>query len=142
MVTPAEIRRLSPSAFAYVGDAVYELYVRLHFLMPPKRLKRYHGLVVEWVRAESQSQQLRSLEPLLTPDELDLVRQGRNATSKSPRRIDLETYQRATGFEALIGYLYLTNPERLSELLTHLSITLPGEDSNPPHISGLTHHDS
>ncbi len=142
MVTPAEIRRLSPSAFAYIGDAVYELYVRLHFLMPPKRLKSYHGLVVEWVRAEHQSQQLRSLEPLLTLDELDLVRRGRNATTKSPRRVDLETYQRATGFEALIGYLYLTDPERLSELIKHLSIIPSDADSNPPHLSGITHHDS
>lgn len=141
-MTPAEIRRLSPSAMAYIGDAVYELYVRLHFLMPPKRLKRYHDQVVEWVRAEHQSQQLQVIESLLTPDELDWVRRGRNATSKSPRRIDLETYQRATGFESLIGYLYLTNPTRLTELLQHLSITSPREDSNLPQISGIKHHDS
>lgn len=141
-MTPAEIRRLSPSAMAYVGDAVYELYVRLHFLMPPKRLKRYHGLVVERVRAEYQSQLLRSLEPLLTPDELDLVRRGRNATTKAPRRMNLETYQRATGFEALIGYLYLTNPERLSELLQHLNVTSSSDASLSPHLSGMTHHDT
>lgn len=142
MITPAEIRRLSPAAMAYIGDAVYELYVRLHFLMPPKRLNLYHNQVVEWVRAEHQSQLLQVLESLLTPDELDWVRRGRNSTSKSPRRINLETYQRATGFESLIGYLYLTNPERLTELLQYLSITSPSEDSNLPQISGTRHHDS
>lgn len=142
MLSRADIRRLSPSAMAYVGDAVYELCVRLHFLMPPKRLQRYHEQVVQQVRAEHQSEQLRSLEPLLTPDEIDMVRRGRNSTSKAPRRIDLETYQRATGFESLIGYLYLTNPRRLSELLQHLSLTPLDVASLHYPVSGTPHHDS
>lgn len=101
---------------------MYELYVRLFFLAPPKQLHRYHSLVVEQVRAERQATHLKKLAPLLNPEELEIVRRGRNATTKSPKRLSLAMYQQATGFEALIGYLYLTNPERLSELFEQISL--------------------
>jgi ribonuclease III family protein len=120
-LTVGQVKRLSPAALAYVGDAVYELYVRTHYLMPPKRLQRYHEQVVAQVRAETQASQLRSLEPYLSAEEQDILKRGRNASSKGPKRIDPTVYQQATGLETLIGYLYLTNPQRLVELLTLLS---------------------
>lgn len=116
-LSPAEIRQLSPVALAYLGDAVYELFVRLHCLLPPNRLQQYHQQVVTHVRAETQAKYVQALQTHLTPAELDLLRQARNAASGGPRRVDPEIYQQATGLETLLGYLYLSNPERLDQLL-------------------------
>jgi ribonuclease-3 family protein len=103
------------ASLAYLGDAVYELHIRLKYLQPPRTANSYHKLVVSHVRAESQAQQLDSLE--LTADECDLVRRGRNAAGSASRHLDPDIYQKATGFEALVGYLYLTNPDRLAQIL-------------------------
>ena len=119
-VSAAQMQQLSPAALAYLGDAVYELYVRTQLLMPPKRLQTYHQDVVERVRAESQACCLRSLEPHLTPLETDLLRRGRNAAVKRPKRVEATIYQQATSFETLLGYLYLTDPCRLAQLLAKL----------------------
>lgn len=119
----AQLHQLSPTALAYLGDAVYELYIRSQYLTPPRRIQVYHHLVVSQVRAETQAQQVRSLLPHLTPEELDIVRRGRNAATGKPKRIDLDTYRHATSLETLVGYLYLTNPQRLIELLAHLDLT-------------------
>jgi ribonuclease III family protein len=126
---PAQLQQISPAALAYIGDAVYELYVRTHYLLPPQKLQRYHDKVVSQVRAESQADHLRSLEPHLTPDELDLLRRGRNAASKRFRRGDPEVYQRASSLETLIGYLYLVDPKRLTYLLTQLPLEVVSASS-------------
>jgi ribonuclease-3 family protein len=111
-------------ALAYIGDAVYELFVRGIFLLPPKRIQVFHQQVVNQVRAEQQAHQAQQLLPLLTEAEQDLLRRGRNASSRGPRRVDSQIYQQSTGFEALIGYLYLTDPPRLAELLSALNFDL------------------
>lgn len=118
----AEVQGIAPGALAYLGDAVYELYIRTQYLNPPKRLQTYHQHVVAQVRAESQAQHLRSLQIYFTEEELDILRRGRNATTGKPRRLDPEIYQQATSLETLMGYLYLTNPQRLSELLNYLEL--------------------
>ena len=120
-----QLSSLSPVALAYIGDAVYELFVRGALLIPPRRIKAYHRQVVHQVRAEQQSLTLQQLLPLLTEAEQDILRRGRNASPKGPKRLDGPTYQQATGFEALIGYLYLTNLERLVELLSQIDLTVP-----------------
>ncbi len=112
------IAEVSISALAYLGDAVYELHVRLHHLEPPQKSHTYHQLVVSRVRAESQAKQLDYLD--LTSAELDLVKRGRNAAGSASRRIAPDVYQKATGFEALIGYLYLTNSNRLDQILAQI----------------------
>ena len=122
-LTHAQIQRLSPSALAYIGDAVYELHVRMAYLMPPQRLHVYHQQVVAQVRAESQAEHLRTLESYLSTTELEILKRGRNAASRGPKRVDLEIYQQATSLETLIGYLYLSDPQRLIQLLSALSQT-------------------
>lgn len=117
------LQQLSPAALAYLGDAVYELYIRQYYLVPPKRIQTYHNQVVGQVRAEQQANHLRSLLPHLTTTELDILRRGRNAATGKPKRVDSETYQQATSLETLIGYLYLTDPQRLMVLLTQLELT-------------------
>jgi ribonuclease-3 family protein len=117
-VSPEQLQQVSPAALAYLGDAVFELYIRSLYLTPPKRIQTYHHQVVAQVRAEAQAQHLRSLLPHLTPAELTLLKRGRNAATGKPKRIDLETYQQATSLETLIGYLYLSDPQRLAYLFS------------------------
>jgi ribonuclease III family protein len=116
-----QIERLSPIALAYIGDAVFELYVRSKFLMPPKRMADYHDQVVTQVRAESQAVHLSTLLPYLTDLEQEILRRGRNASTMKPRRLSRQIYQQATSLETLIGYLHLTDSQRLEELLSKLN---------------------
>lgn len=124
-----QVQQLSPAALAYIGDAVYELYIRTWYLLPPQQIRRYHNEVVAQVRAESQAEHLRSLAPHLTPAELEILRRGRNAVSKRTRRANPEVYQQATSLETLMGYLYLTDPQRLTQLLGQLRLELTTNDT-------------
>ncbi len=118
----SQVQKISPSALAYLGDAIYELYVRMFYLLPLQRAETYHRLVVGQVRAETQALHLRSLTPHLRDTELEIVRRGRNAATGRPKRLDPEIYQQATSLETLIGYLYLTDYQRLTELLEILHL--------------------
>ncbi len=111
--SPAAIARLSPTALAYIGDAVYELHTRSQLLFPPQRQRDYHQKVVAQVRAEQQALALAKLEPLLTIEEKDWVRRGRNSVGKRSRHNNPVAYQNATAFETLVGYLFLLDPARL-----------------------------
>jgi ribonuclease III family protein len=121
------LNQVSPAALAYVGDAIYELYIRTRYLIPPKRLQVYHEQVVAQVRAESQAQHLQSLQPHLTNAELEILKRGRNAASKGPKRLNPEIYQQATSLETLLGYLYLADPQRLMDLLARLQLKEPAK---------------
>jgi ribonuclease-3 family protein len=116
------VQQISPAALAYLGDAIYELYVRMTYLLPQKRPEAYHRLVVAQVRAETQALHLRSLTPHLRSNELEIVRRGRNAAAGRTKRVDPGIYQQATSLETLIGYLYLTDYQRLIELLQKLHL--------------------
>lgn len=117
----AQLGQISPASLAYLGDAVYEIYVRTHYLLPPRRMSDYHNRVVAKVRAESQAAYLRNLEPFLSDAEREIIRRGRNAATGCPRRLSPELYQQATSLETLLGYLYLKNPQRLNQLLSYLT---------------------
>ncbi|MHC5611076.1 MAG: Mini-ribonuclease 3 [Nostoc sp.] len=121
-ISLSQVQKISPSALAYLGDAIYELYVRIFYLVPLQRSGIYHRLVVEQVRAETQALHLRSLIPHLRDTELEIVRRGRNAATGRPKRLNPEIYQQATSLETLIGYLYLTDYQRLTELLQILHV--------------------
>lgn len=125
------IQSISPVALAYIGDAVFELYVRMKFLWPPQRIQQFHQQVVARVKAEQQADYLTQLRPLLNKAETDVVRRGRNGSSKAPRRLSAKIYRQATAFETLIGYLYITNQERLWQLLDGLSLA-----EDPPKFHG------
>ncbi|WP_071187993.1 ribonuclease III domain-containing protein [Trichormus sp. NMC-1] len=121
-ISPAQIKQISPLALAYLGDAIYELYVRMYYLWPQQRSELYHRSVVAQVRAETQALHLRSLIPHLRSNELEIVRRGRNAVTSRPKRLNPEIYQQATSLETLVGYLYLTDHPRLTELLQKLHL--------------------
>lgn len=116
----AEINTMSPLTWAYVGDSVYELFVRMR-LVNNTKLKP-HGLHVEaikYVKAKAQADILSKIENELTEKELEIVKRGRNAENHHlPKNATVQEYMYSTGFEALIGYLYLTKQdERLEEIL-------------------------
>ena len=114
--------QLGPLQLAWIGDAVWELHQRLRHGARPGRSDQLHRAVVADVRADAQSRLLSWLEDseLLSSEELDIVRRGRNSAGRGPRRADAAVYGRATGFETMVGWLFLNNPARLAELFDHL----------------------
>lgn len=115
-----EINMISPLSLAYIGDAVYELAIRAYVMkkgnMPVNKL---HRASTHYVSAIAQSKSMYVLEEKLTEEELSVFKRGRNAHSHTAaKNADIVDYRRATGFEALIGYLYLKKDfERLNELI-------------------------
>tara|TARA_Y100001978_G_scaffold119660_1_gene106615 strand:+ start:352 stop:744 length:393 start_codon:yes stop_codon:yes gene_type:complete len=105
---------------AWLGDSVWELHQRLRYINKPAKSKELHLSVVEEVKAVSQVEYLQYIEPLLEPSEIDLIRRARNKTKRSPKSIDPAVYAKSTGFETLIGWLFINNPKRLSILFDQL----------------------
>lgn len=118
--TPKEVNLLSPLTWAYIGDCVYELYIRTK-LVNETNLKphKLHIETIKYVKAQAQAEQLRRIQESLTEEEKDIVRRGRNAQNHHlPKNCNVEDYSYATAFEALIGYLFLTEQkDRLKEIL-------------------------
>jgi ribonuclease-3 family protein len=118
---------LGPLQLAWLGDAVWELHQRLRHCRQPGRSADLHRAVVASVCADAQAAALDHLEQrgLLREEELEQVRKGRNRAGRGPRRGESGTYGRATGFETMVGWLFLRNPSRLAQLLDQL------EDADP-----------
>ena len=110
----------SPLALAYIGDGVYELFIRTYVLsrgnMPVNKM---HKASRELVRATAQAKLYHLIENMLTEEELQVLKRGRNAKSISaPKNADITEYRHATGVEALIGYLYLEGRiDRINEII-------------------------
>ena len=109
---------------AWLGDSVWELHQRLRYVHLPLKSKELHLSVVNEVKAKSQSKSLSQIEHLLNEDELNLIRRARNKTKRYPKSSNPTIYSRATGFETLIGWLFLKDPQRLSILFEHLEIEI------------------
>ncbi|RXZ82816.1 ribonuclease III [Paenibacillaceae bacterium] len=114
--------QLPPVVLAYIGDAVFELLVRQYLISQPNlRLHHLHQQATSLVSAKAQCALLRRWQPLLSEEEADVVRRGRNAKSGTPpKNADPEDYRHATALECLVGYLYLLQrSERLQQLLAY-----------------------
>ncbi|AJQ29244.1 MULTISPECIES: Mini-ribonuclease 3 [Pelosinus] len=113
------VERLHPLVLAYVGDAYFTLYVRTTLLAyEQNKVRVLHTLDSKIVSATMQAVAYQSLENQLTEQEMSIVKRGRNAKSTVPKSATVAEYRNSTGFEALLGYLYLgKNYERLSELV-------------------------
>jgi len=111
---------LGPLQLAWLGDAVWELHQRLRRCQQPGRSDELHRAVVAEVRADAQALALERLEAWLDDVEKDWVRRGRNRAGRGPRNADAATYGQATGFETMVGWLFLHNPDRLAQLLDQL----------------------
>lgn len=111
---------LSPLALAFVGDGVYDLFVRERLVCEANRpVKKLNEEKVSIVRCSSQAKLVEKLMPILTEEELDVLKRGRNAhTQHIPKNATSADYHSATALEALLGYLYLAGRiERIRELL-------------------------
>ena len=115
-----EVKMLSPLVWAYIGDSVYELYIRT-FLVNNSNAKphKLHMEAIKYVKAESQANIVKKIKDKLTEEEQDIIRRGRNTENHHvAKNANLGDYSMSTGFEALIGYLYMTRQdERLKEVL-------------------------
>lgn len=118
--TKEEVELMSPLTWAYIGDAVYELFIR-NKLINETNLKphKLHIEAIKYVKAKSQAEILHKIYDTLTDEEKDIVRRGRNTQNHHlPKNSNVQEYMYATAFEALIGYLYLTKQnERLKDIL-------------------------
>ena len=120
--------QLNPLVLAYMGDAVYEVYIRQYVISRPNhRPNHLHREAVKFVSNKAQARALEKLMPHLSEEEADIVRRGRNAKSGTiPKNADVLDYRHSTAFECLIGYLYYRQRfERLEQLL-ELSIESGG----------------
>jgi ribonuclease-3 family protein len=109
----------SPAQLAYAGDAVYEMLVRSYIIKNNDiNVNKMHRLTVKFVKAKAQAFIVSKLDKELTDEEKTIVKRGRNAkVTSSPKNAELMDYRYATGFEALVGYLYLNDElDRLMEL--------------------------
>ena len=107
---------------AWLGDSVWELHQRLRYVHFPLKSKELHLSVVNEVKAKAQSESLSQIEHLLNSFEVDLIRRARNRTKRYPKSVNPSVYSRATGFETLIGWLFLKDPKRLSKIFEVLDI--------------------
>ena len=121
--TKQEVDLMSPLTWAYIGDAVFELYVR-NKLINETNLKphKLHIESIKYVKAKSQAEKLNEIYEMLTDEEKDIVRRGRNTQNHHlPKNSNVQEYMYSTAFEALIGYLYLTKQNaRLKEILNKI----------------------
>ena len=116
-----EARMLNPLQLAFVGDGVYETFIRNYILSKNKELSAHklHVEAIKYVKAHAQSELIRRLESDLDEEEMYIYKRGRNAKSATvPKNAEVAEYRAATGFESLIGYLYLIeDKERLNYIL-------------------------
>lgn len=113
-----DVRQLSPLVLAYVGDAYFHLFVRTRLLSyEQSRVQALHAFSAQIVSAVWQHRAYLGIKSLLTEEEQAIYRRARNAKSHAPRSASVAEYHSSTGFEALLGSLYLENKdERLYEI--------------------------
>ena len=124
-LAPEQARMKNPLSLAFVGGPVWDLLVRQRLLLSQAHVNALHRQAVAQVNAGAQAQAAALVEPCLTPEESDVVRRGQNAHARhnAPKNQDPVAYSRATGLEALLGYLYLTGQEE--RILQLFEMTIP-----------------
>ena len=118
------VERISALGLAHLGDGVYEVMVRSWLVLHGKaKAKDLHRATVKYVAAPAQAERFEKIQPLLTDEEADVFRRGRNTAPHSiPKAASRAQYQTATGLEALFGWLYLQGrTERLNELFSAMT---------------------
>lgn len=119
-----DLRTYSPLTLAYIGDAIFELVVRTVLVERKNaQAEKLHKAATKIVKAETQALMIEAIKEELTEEELAVYKRGRNAKAVTrAKNATMSEYRRATGFEALMGYLYLKGDiERMIELI-HLAV--------------------
>lgn len=120
-VKPVQPIEYSSLSLAYIGDCIYDVLIKTMVVSQCNRqVNEYHQIVSEYVKAKAQSELIDFMMPKMTQEEIDIYKRGRNAKSYTKaKNATVNDYRRATGFEALIGYLYLEgNMKRIIELVS------------------------
>lgn len=125
-----DLRTFPPLALAYIGDCAFELICRTvlveHYQVQPEKL---HKKATAIVKAESQAKLIEALLPLLTEEETSIYRRGRNTkNSRCPKNASVADYRKATGLEALMGFLYLRGENARMVELVHKGLALIGKE--------------
>ena len=122
---------MSPLVLAYLGDTVYESYIREHLIRQNinRKVNNLHKLAIQYSKAKAQATIIHELEDELTEEEMKIFKRGRNQKSHtSPKNADIIDYKYATGFEALIGYLYLSEDKERLEYIVKRGIEIIERD--------------
>lgn len=109
--------------YAHIGDSIWEVFVRMYTIYKTSNSKLLHKITTDRVNAEFQKNMLTTIEPLLTEDELNLARRGRNLPIPIGRKKIQSDYRLATAFEVLIGYWHIHDKERLEIILDYIKKT-------------------
>lgn len=120
-----EARNMSPLVLAYMGDAVYEVYIRRYLIekCSTSKVNDLHKKAISFVKAKSQALAVLNLENELSEEESHIVKRGRNQKSNTvPKNADITDYKYATGFECLVGYLHLIDEKDRMENIINKSI--------------------
>lgn len=118
-----DIIQLNPLVLALAGDAVYEVFIRTYLIEKFRgmNVNKLHKKTVSYVKAKSQCEYMKQIIDELNEKEMAIFKRGRNSKSHTPKNGDVIEYKWATGFEALIGYLYLSGEtRRLDYILTKI----------------------
>lgn len=110
------MQELNIKNYAHIGDAVYEVFIRERTILLTSNLKKLHQYTVHYVNASFQTELLEKITPSLTEQELELSRRARNIPTSSSRRIDRALHSSATSLEVVLGYNYVHNKNRYTEL--------------------------
>jgi ribonuclease-3 family protein len=128
-----QVKLISPLKLAYIGDAVYEVYIRSYVVNKIKtNVNSMNKMAVKYVKAEAQAKVARGLKDLVSEKEWTILKRGRNQKSATvAKNASIGDYRYATGFEALIGYLYLSgNNDRIREIIKYSIDVLEGKVNN------------
>lgn len=121
---------LPPLVLAYMGDSVFEMFIREKLITEGGRnVHNLHKRAITYVRAKAQSLMIHELESVLSDEESEVVRRGRNANPHTvPKNADMSDYRYATGFESLIGFLFLTKQyERMNDIMEKAFVLISRE---------------
>lgn len=122
-----EAKQLNPLQLAIVGDAIYEVFVRTYILSSNVDLSanKIHRKAIGYVKAQAQAEIIHVLEEELSEEEEYIYKRGRNAKSQTvPKNADVRDYRMATGFEALVGYLYLIGDKERLDFIMGKSVSI------------------
>ncbi|MFV9511681.1 Mini-ribonuclease 3 [Tepidibacillus sp. LV47] len=131
-VNSKKAKEMNALNLAYIGDAVYEMYIRHFLVLRGGKPNMLHKKAIQFVSAKAQAHILHYLISKLTEEEMDIVKRGRNTKSpSSPKNADIADYRYSTAFEALIGYHFLSqNIERMESLIQESIAFIEREYSN------------
>jgi ribonuclease III len=121
-ISKDDVNALNILSLAYIGDSIWEVYVRNYVISKNKysKVNKLHRESINLVKAKVQADMIKSLKEnnMLDDDMLSVVMRGRNSANNPPKNANVQDYNYATGFEAMIGYLYITeNYDKLDEIV-------------------------